>query len=305
MSVIVLLLLAGALGAAAPENLLTNGDFEAGQGGWNVRGKDGKWYPCEVLCDAVAVDYAGRRVPPELATHPYQCRFIDTTTAAEWRECYHPDHPMTRSDSRHHRMRLLEYMSNTCHLVTGSETGHDAAVPYVHYFEGMLSLGPYRVDDAGRAMIDVVHEVPERVARFQTGHYYRLPLWELVYHDCVVAQWYWGDYNNKLPALWDRRDLFNALYGTPPMFMFNRQIGRDDGERFAQSCRTATPVARATGYSEMLDHRWLTEDHTVQRTEFAGGTVVVANFSDRPFTLPDGTELPPLAVACDGKLLAK
>jgi hypothetical protein len=101
-------------------------------------------------------------------------------------------------------------------LVTGSETGHEAAVPYVHYFEGMLSLGPYRVPDAGRKMIDVVHEPPERVARFQTGHFYRLPLWELVYHDCVVAQWYWGDYNNKLPSLWDRRDLFNSLYGTPP-----------------------------------------------------------------------------------------
>ena len=85
-------------------------------------------------------------------------------------------------------------------LVTGCETGHDAAVPYVHYFEGMLSLGPYRVPDAGRDMIRIWDEVPERVRKFQLGHDYRLPLWELVYHDCVVAQWYWGDYNNKLPG---------------------------------------------------------------------------------------------------------
>ena len=53
------------------------------------------------------------------------------------------------------------------------------------------------------------YEVPERVRKFQVGWQYRLPLWELVYHDCVVAQWYWGDYNNKLPAIWDLRDLFN------------------------------------------------------------------------------------------------
>ena len=59
---------------------------------------------------------------------------------------------------------------------------------------------------------------------------YRLPLWELVYHDCVVAQWYWGDYNNKLPSLWDKRDLFNVLYGTPPMFMFTRAaLGAEQG----------------------------------------------------------------------------
>ena len=107
------------------------------------------------------------------------------------------------------------------------------------------------------------------MAKFQTGHFYRLPLWELVYHDCVVAQWYWGDYNNKLPKLWDRRDLFNALYGTPPMFMFNRKLWQEQQERFVRSYRTAAPVARATGYAEMLSHRWLTADHAVQETRFA------------------------------------
>ena len=55
---------------------------------------------CGVLCDRQAVDYARRRIPAELKTHPYRCRFIDTTTASPWRECYHPDHPMTRSESR-------------------------------------------------------------------------------------------------------------------------------------------------------------------------------------------------------------
>ena len=187
---------------------------------------------------------------------------------------------MTRSDSKRFRMELLEYMSKTCGLVTGSETGHDAAVPYVHYFEGMLSLGPYRVPDSGRDMLRAWDEVPESVARFQTGHYYRLPLWELVYHDCVVAQWYWGDYNNKLPAVWQRRDLWNALYGTPPMFMFNREIWRKNRDRFVQSYSTATPVARATGYSEMVSHRWLTDDHAVQETKFANGVEVTVNFGD-------------------------
>ncbi len=48
---------------------------------------------------------------------------------------------------------------------------------------------------------------PQTVWPGSTLTTYRLLLWELVYHDCVVAQWYWGDYNNKLPAVWDRRDL--------------------------------------------------------------------------------------------------
>jgi hypothetical protein len=248
-----------------------------------------------VLCDRRAVDYARRRIPPELETHPYLCRFIDTTTASSWRECYSPDHPVTRSESRYWKMQLLRYMSEECRLVTGSETGHEAAVPYVHYFEGMMSLGPYRVPDAGRRMAEIWDEVPERVAKFQTGHYYRLPLWELVYHDCVVAQWYWGDYNNKLPSLWDRRDLFNALYGTPPMFMFRGDYWRDHRERFVQSYQTAATVARATGYSEMLSHRWLTGDHAVQESRFANGVVVTVNFGDKPHTLADGALLAPLS----------
>jgi hypothetical protein len=259
--------------------------------GWRVRGRDGQMYPCAVLCDRQAVAYARDRVPAELKSHPYKCRFIDTTTASPWRECYDTHHPMTRSDSRHWKMQLLRYMSEEIGLVTGSETGHDAAVPYVHYFEGMLSLGPYRVPDAGRRMREIWEEVPERVAKFQLGHRYRLPLWELVYHDCVVAQWYWGDYNNKLPSLWGKRDLFNVLYGTPPMFMFTRDYWQQNKDRFARSYKRVCPVARAVGYAEMVDHRFLTADRDVQQTRFANGVEVTANFGDKPFRLPDGAEV--------------
>jgi len=279
--------------AAWPKDIMLdkNGNWRKG---WNVRGKDGNMYPCGVLCDKQAPKYARQRVPEELKTHPYRCRFIDTTTASPWRECYHPDHPMTRSESRHWKMELLRFMSEDMKLVTGSETGHDAAVPYVHYFEGMLSLGPYRVPDAGRNMIKAWDEVPERVQKFQVGHKYRLPLCELVYHDCVVAQWYWGDYNNKLPALWDKRDLFNILYGTPPMFMFNRQIWKKNKTRFVQSYKNVCPVARAVGYAEMTDHCFLTPDRDIQQTTFANGITVTVNFGDKPYRLPDGKEVEPM-----------
>jgi hypothetical protein len=286
---------------AWPDDLLIGADGRW-ERGWQVRAKDGEMIPCGVLCDRQALKYARRRIPAELETHPYRCRFIDTTTASPWRECYHKDHPMTRSESRHWKMELLRYVSQECNLVTGSETGHEAAVPFVHYFEGMLSLGPYRVPDAGRNMIKPWEEVPEQVAKFQTGHFYRLPLWELVYHDCVVAQWYWGDYNNKLPKLWDRRDLLNVLYGTPPMFMFNRKIWQDNRDRFVRSYHTTAPVARATGYVEMLSHRWLTPDHAVQQTRFANGVTVTVNFGDQPYTMDHGTVLEPLAHRVEGGL---
>jgi hypothetical protein len=281
--------------AAWPKNLMLNaqGDWIKG---WPVEAQDGTMIPCGVVCDRQAMAYADRRIGEDLKDHAYRCRFIDTTTASPWRECYSSDHPMTRTDSRKFKMQLLDLVSNKYKLVCGSETGHDAAVPYVHYFEGMLSLGPYRVPDAGRLMDKIYDEVPPDVAKFQLGHQYRLPLWELVYHDCIIAQWYWGDYNNKLPALWDKRDLFNALYGTPPMFMFNRALWNQNKERFARSYRAASPVARATAYCEMTDHRCLTVDRSVQQTRFANGVVVTVNFGTAPYRMADGSALAPTSV---------
>ncbi|MBE0535328.1 MAG: hypothetical protein IH624_06615, partial [Phycisphaerae bacterium] len=283
-----------------PQDLMRDerGDWRKG---WQVRGRDGEMYPCGVLCDRQAVEYAKRRVPAELESHAYRSRFIDTTTASPWRECYDENHPMTRTESREWKMRLLAYISEEAGLVTGCETGHDASVPWVHYFEGMLSLGPYRVPDAGRNMVAVVEEVPERVAKFQVGEKYRLPLWELVYHDCVVSQWYWGDYNNKLPAIWEKRDLFNILYGTPPMFMFTRQGWNDNKERFAASYRKICPLVRRVGYEEMTDHRILTEDRTVQQTVFGNGVEVTVNFGPASYRLADGQEVAAMGFVVAGR----
>ncbi|MHC4788637.1 MAG: glycoside hydrolase, partial [Planctomycetota bacterium] len=286
-------------GEAWPEDLMISADGPWTRG-WAVKDKEGNWVHCGVLCDSRAPAYARERISEELATHPYRCRFIDTTTASPWRECYHPAHPMTRTESRIWKMALLRLVGEEFGVVTGSETGHDAAVPCVDYFEGMLSLGPYRVPDAGRNMQRLWHEVPERVARFQVGHYYRLPLWELVYHDCVVAQWYWGDYNNKLPAVWKQRDLLNALYGTPPMFMFDRALWEGQRDRFVASYQESAPVVRACGYSEMLQHRWLTEDHAVQQSRFEGGLSVTVNFGDVPFRMADGHVVAPLSKRVQG-----
>ncbi|MCX7045576.1 MAG: carbohydrate binding domain-containing protein [Candidatus Sumerlaeota bacterium] len=274
-----------------------NGDWVKG---WQVRGKDGVMYPCGTLCDKVAPAYARKRIPEDLKNRPFRCRFIYTTTASPWRECYSPDHPMTRTESRQYKMELLDVVSRELKLVTGCETGHDASVPFLHYYEGMMSLGPYRCPDSGRDMQKILDEVPERVAKFQLGHRYRLPLWELVYHDCVVAQWYWGDYNNKLPALWDKRDCFNALYGAGTMFMFNRDFWNKNKDRFAHSYKNTCPIARATGYSEMTNHEFLTPDRDVQRTTFANGAAVTVNFGDKPWRAPDGKEIAAMGISVAG-----
>ena len=65
--------------------------------------------------------------------------------------------------------------------------------------------------------------------------------------------------------------------------------------RFVQSYRATSPVAHATFYSEMTDHRYLSADRMVQQTHFADGTTVTVNFSAQAFKLTDGRTVGPLS----------
>ena len=240
-----------------------------------------------VISSPRALARARQIIPEDLKTHPYKCRFIDTTTASPWREDYNPAHPLTRSEDRRYKMALLEFCSKDLKQVVGTETGIDPSVPYVHYYEGMLSLGRYRLPDSGRDTLKYKPPTPDFL-KFQVGHFYRVPLWELVYHDCVVSTWYWGDYNNKAPEVWDRRDLFNILYGTPPMYMFDQAAWEKDKARFVESYKNICPLVRKLGYGEMLAHEFLTPDHAVQRTRWNSGVEIIVNFQEAPHRLSDG-----------------
>lgn len=282
---------------AWPKDIVWNSPDGDWTKGWSVNAKDPSKprIPCGVLCDLKAVPYAEKRIAKLLETTPYRCRFIDTTVASPWRECWNPDHPMTRSQCKEARMKLLGLLGSRFNLVCGSETGIDASVPYCDFYEGMMSLGPYRCPESGRDMGRIWTDVPEVVEKYQLGEVYRLPLFELVYHGCLVSYWYWGDYNNKFPSLWRKRDLFNALYGTPPMYMFSKEFLEKNRDRFVESYQIAEPVSRLTGRVEMTDHLFLTEDRKVQKTVFANGVSVVVNFSDEDYRDEECGDVPPFS----------
>ena len=235
---------------------------------------------------------ARQTIPADLKTTPYRCRFIDTTTASPWREDYSPAHPLTRTQDRHYKMALLDFCANSLKQVVGTETGIDPSVPFADYYEGMLSLGPYRLPDAGYTMIAYKAPTPDFL-KFQVGHFYRIPLWELVYHECVVATWYWGDATNKAPEVWPQRDLFNLLYGTPPLFLFDKAGWEKNKAHFAETYRSVCPTVRRLGYTEMVSHEFLTPDHAVQQTRWASGATIIVNFGASAYRLPDGSALRP------------
>jgi hypothetical protein len=126
---------------------------------------------------------------------------------------------------------------------------------------------------------------------------YRLPLLELVAHDCLVTHPRWNQPNNKIhrDEWWDSIDLWDILYGTPPMYTFINEPLRfweTYKARYQQSySNVVEKVLVKVAGQEMTEHRYLTDDKSVQKTAFVNGVEVIVNFGEKAFKLPDGSEI--------------
>ncbi|MCK5805844.1 MAG: hypothetical protein KAI66_23635, partial [Lentisphaeria bacterium] len=138
-------------------------------------------------------------------------------------------------------------------------------------------------------------ELNDRYLNYSINPAHRAPLFELVFHDCVVNYWYWGACNDYLhdvaPEITDRKTAMNVLYGTPPM-MWAYKHGLnwrepEDREKMLMIYRSVCKLHEVVGMQELMSHEFLTPDHMVQRTTFEDGTVCVANFAKAPYKLTD------------------
>ncbi len=251
-------------------------------------------------CPALWVRTATKVIPKALEEHPFVGRFIDVTTAEGLYECYDPAHPLTRTQKREAGVQLLSYV-RSLGLVVGGEHGIWWGVPYLDYIEGMMSVYTFswpaghliHPESKEQSFTDPwgnkLPPYPE-YEKWGIGHEYRVPLWELVFHDCVVSTWYWGDASDWLlradPENMARKDLFNILYGTIPLLWIEPEGSwHKDRRAFLRTCYLTSKLHEAVATHEMLSHEFVTPDRAVQRTRFADGTEVVVNFGQEPYSL--------------------
>ncbi len=249
-------------------------------------------------CPARWVPAAQVVIPSVLAERPFLGRFIDVTTAEDLYECYDSTHPLTRSAKRQCGVDLLGY-TRSLGLVTGGEHGRYWAVPCLDYIEGMQSGGSFSWP-AGWLMRpkskDQQFDNPwggkfgtwGGYEKWGISHQHRVPLWELVFHDCVVATWYWGDSSDFLleaaPEITPKKDAFNVLCGTIPLLWANKEGSWSDArEIFLRTYRNTCKLHELVAGQELLNHEFVTPDRAVQRTRFADGTEVVVNFGEQPY----------------------
>jgi hypothetical protein len=136
------------------------------------------------------------------------------------------------------------------------------------------------------------NELSADFEKYMLNPKYRIPLWELVYHDCMTAYWYWGDSTNSVPALMKKRNVFETLYGLPPIYSVSVDTWDKLKDEIALSYASVVPHARKLYNVRMTDFEYLTEDKTVQKTTFANAVKVVANFGNEPYRYENKKILP-------------
>lgn len=219
--------------------------------------------------------------------------FVDVDAFGTFYEDYSPDHPMTLDRDRANRLARLGLAIHRYKLVLGSENVTAWSSGVTHYSHGTaqahaLAVWPLLNDkrfggwwppERPPLFFRPFEPTPDE-ARSLFGPADRLPLFEAVFHDSVVAADRWEFGLMKVAGLERQRFARSLLYGTPTMWNLDRkELARvapwlkaaQDDFRIAHG--DGTPVA-LTGF------RWLSDDHLVQEARYADGSILTANFGD-------------------------
>ncbi len=257
------------------------------------------WFSFRLNCTEKQLERAQVIIPEVLQTYPYNARFLDVTASEELVECYSPVHPTTRRSDQANREQLLNYVSEDVKIVTGAELGRFFSVPNVDYHMGTM-MAEFLMGWGTSSLSDPRNrdELGEDYLAYGLNPAVRAPLFELVFHDCVVNYWWWGDSSEFLhgvaPELTDRKTAMNIIHGTPPqMWPYEHSLHWDipqERELMLTIYRNVCKLHEIIGMQEMASHTFLTPDRMVQQTVFTDGTTCTVNFGAATYSVASGRE---------------
>ena len=256
---------------------------------WALKGFDGVMHHQNTLCPVIAAERIKEEIPQILAKYPYyKGRFIDVY-GCRLGTCYSKVHPTTMENTLKVKNGAFEAMEKMG-LITGTENGFDGIVDHLVYSEGLHSPVNFQIPDAGRKHAHVMNEEQSaHIGKWMMRPERRVPLWQLVYHDCMMTFPYWGDSTESSPDHTDRRVLFACLFGCPPLYSFSLKDYDALKPAILDSYRKIRGVHSKVATLKMTDYKVLSDDYMLQRTEFGGKYRVTVNFSDKAMELDGKT----------------
>lgn len=235
-----------------------------------------------------------------IASYGTQLFYFDTLVV-QLAPCLSPSHPSTIEENQQARLELAQETQELCTVVgSGEGVSPTWALPGLDFYEGLMSLRTYADPNlkipSGGYDTDLGDSYASDAA-FILDEKRRIPLYQLAFHDYVAGTWVWRDTNfQSRPFAW-KKDLFNVLYGTMPMWHINRQLWESHKTEYVESYRAIVSIRSRIGFARMTGHGWLTPDRSVQYTDWEGGQRVIVNFGSRVYQAKDKTRVAPRSFA--------
>ena len=254
------------------------------------------------LSPIVAQPYVENRVNGIVERTPsdFNTWFIDCDAYGELYDDYSPSHLATQLDDMNARLDRIAWIRDTHNMVVGSEGGAAYSASTLHFAHGMTvpvigwgdpdmksKTSPYYVGGYWPPEGPAIHIKQVPLKPNYLYHYYdprfRLPLYQIVFHDSVITTHHWGSGSLKFKNAIETLALLELLYNVPPLYHLNMAEFSKHKAWIKQHYAFFSPLHRQIGGQPMMDFEWLSKDKQVQRTEFGDAVEIFANFGTDAF----------------------
>ncbi len=213
------------------------------------------------LCATLAIEYVRRNYDElERLEIPVEAAYLDVFSVVELDECHNPAHPMTREQCAIARNECLHYLTSRGIIPSSEET-----------------LGCMMESQV------LCHHAPFYTTSFEGGDAVGipLPLYNLVYHDCVVIPWDaallerggWGIPNGDAAET-------HAILNAGPVYC---SIAATEAE--IARVRSICALAERLTHARMLRHEFTDATYRRQRTLWSDGTVIEVDFDTKDYRI--------------------
>lgn len=276
-----------------------------------------------VLSPAAARPYVEKRVGRLMNAFHANSWFIDCDGFGEYFDDYSEAHPATQQSDLRERCSRMAWIRDTHGAVIGSEGCFAGVAATIHFAHGVMTpvigwgdpdlkdkstkyfLGSYYPPNGPAVFLKPVPTKEEyRYIYFEPR--FRLPLFQTVFHDSVVATHHWSAASGKFSDQARTVALLELLYNIPPLYHLNLEEFPKRKTQMKAHYDFFSPLHRDTALLPLTEFEWLTPDRLVQRTLFGDKIEMFANFRDADY-LFEKTTIPARSILAQqrdsGKIL--
>lgn len=188
--------------------------------------------------------------------------YLDVFSVVELDECYDPRHPTSRKQCSENRNAALDVLTEMG-IIPSSEETTDCTLPSI----ALCHHSPHYAWPWGEEWQNVNH----------------IPLFNLVYHDCIIVPWYMDGDNKGLPDWGSPKNHWAFLHailngGTGYVYEYN-------SPRHLELIKILLELHERVALLEMISVEIVDNDWNHMRSTFADGTVVEVNFKTNDWSI--------------------